>query len=380
MLLTGLNELKLIVYSDLPHLMNNRILDRGYMSNFPGGESLTDMAEAIQSAGFEIMTIDRYRSICPQRKALLISNMAEGNYKDLPNIIPAICFSLESPVIASRYYHHIGEKTNLFAQVYDWAGVSSRIKKKESRFVPISWPTTTQDIIDPTKWELKKFLVIINSNKKSLQWAWPEISVRNTVSVARAVVSNLRSTWIKNIDPIMKSELYSERIKAIAYFSKYESFDLYGGLWDRNTKLLNSEIAVAVRKSYRGAIPARGKLAFLQGYKFSLVYENTIFPGYLTEKIFDCFFAGVVPVYLGDPRVADRIPSTCFIDVRRFSSYDELANFMFSITESEYQEYLDAAKRFINSAAFKPFTSTYFAETIVNCLNDIELDKVFLSK
>jgi hypothetical protein len=35
----------------------------------------------------------------------------------------------------------------------------------------------------------------------------------------------------------------------------------------------------------------------LEKYKFSICYENARdIPGYITEKIFDCFFAGCVPI------------------------------------------------------------------------------------
>jgi len=42
-------------------------------------------------------------------------------------------------------------------------------------------------------------------------------------------------------------------------------------------------------------------------YLFSFAFENQIEPGYVTEKIFDALYAGVVPVYLGDARSAKRL-------------------------------------------------------------------------
>lgn len=42
------------------------------------------------------------------------------------------------------------------------------------------------------------------------------------------------------------------------------------------------------------------KIEWLKDYKFNLCYENSSYPGYLTEKIFDAFAAGCIPIYWGD--------------------------------------------------------------------------------
>lgn len=42
------------------------------------------------------------------------------------------------------------------------------------------------------------------------------------------------------------------------------------------------------------------KLEFLKNYKFSLATENSVYPGYVTEKIVDAWAAGTIPIYFGD--------------------------------------------------------------------------------
>ena len=106
-------------------------------------------------------------------------------------------------------------------------------------------------------------------------------------------------------------ELYSKRVEAIRWFEKNhpEDFDFYGMGWDEYTPS-NKYIRYGFRKlklsklfkpnfpSYRGKVDSKKEV--LEKYKFAICYENARdIDGYITEKIFDCFFAGCVPIYWG---------------------------------------------------------------------------------
>lgn len=172
-------------------------------------------------------------------------------------------------------------------------------------------------------------------------------------------------------------ELYTERMKAIRWLEQNhpEDFDLYGIGWDRYyfkaalSKLNRFEVLTKLLKpkypSYRGTV--KSKREVLQKYKFSICYENARdIPGYITEKIFDCFFAGCVPVYWGAPNVTDHIPADTFIDRRNFKTYDELYSYLKNMPHREYVDYLDAIKNFIKSDKIYPFSAECFAKTITN--------------
>ncbi len=49
----------------------------------------------------------------------------------------------------------------------------------------------------------------------------------------------------------------------------------------------------------RGPVP--DKIEFMRPYKFCIAFENSSCPGYVTEKIMDCFIAGCIPIYWGSP-------------------------------------------------------------------------------
>ncbi|PKP62139.1 hypothetical protein CVT91_00470 [Candidatus Atribacteria bacterium HGW-Atribacteria-1] len=172
-------------------------------------------------------------------------------------------------------------------------------------------------------------------------------------------------------------ELYTERIKAIRWFEQRhpEDFDLYGIGWDKynfNGMLSRLNRFDALRKilkprypSYKGSIESKKEV--YKKYKFAICYENARdIPGYITEKIFDCFFAGCVPVYWGASNITDHIPTDTFIDRRNFKSYEELYQYLKNRTDKKYIDYLSATKNFIKSDKIYPFSAECFAETLIN--------------
>jgi hypothetical protein len=74
----------------------------------------------------------------------------------------------------------------------------------------------------------------------------------------------------------------------------------------------------------------------LNKYKFVICFENSYSNGYVTEKIFNCFFARAVPIYKGDPDIRKYIRSSSFIDGRCETA--ELVNKIrkLSVDESAY--------------------------------------------
>ena len=84
------------------------------------------------------------------------------------------------------------------------------------------------------------------------------------------------------------------------------------------------------------------KLAVISNYKFCIGFENSIAVDYVTEKFFDPFLAGTVPVYLGAPNVDMFAPGdNSFVNVADFSGPAELAKFLAHLDSDEaaYRRY-----------------------------------------
>lgn len=156
-------------------------------------------------------------------------------------------------------------------------------------------------------------------------------------------------------------ELYSERVKAIKYFEKIkgDDFDFYGTGWG----------GMGFR-NYKGKV--KDKIAVLKKYKFSICYENIKnIKGYITEKIFDCFQAGVVPIYWGASNVKDYIPSNCFIAREDFPTLRSLVRYLKNMKKQEYNHYLDNIRAYLNSCQAKQFSNEAFANSLLNSLDII---------
>lgn len=209
-------------------------------------------------------------------------------------------------------------------------------------------------------------------NKKYFKLCWPipidgpcDVSLAEKTKFCTLIAGN---KMIK--DPL---ELYSERLKTIRWFENNhpEDFDLYGMGWDRRffaspfsalnritplTKLLKPDFP-----SYRGTISTKKEV--LRQYKFSICYENMWgLPGYMTEKIFDSFVAGCVPVYWGPPNIEKYVSIETFIDRRKFASLEDLYAFMKNMPDAEYQRYLDAIRNYLLGDQVKLFSAEHYAK------------------
>lgn len=74
----------------------------------------------------------------------------------------------------------------------------------------------------------------------------------------------------------------------------------------------------------RGATAQRDKMAFFEKAKFSLCYENSSYPGYVTEKLYHGFYARTIPIYWGSPCVEMDFNVEAFISRHEFKTDEEM--------------------------------------------------------
>lgn len=97
------------------------------------------------------------------------------------------------------------------------------------------------------------------------------------------------------------------RMNAIQNLSQYKPVDVFGKI-NPDFPLPDGE---------------KNKLDLISNYKFSLCYENSVTPGYHTEKLLHGKIAGNIPIYYGDATISEDFNPDCFINATNMSG-DEL--------------------------------------------------------
>lgn len=254
----------------------------------------------------------------------------------LDNVFMKGFFIFEPPVVAPELYAALPKLSEIFENIYlhningdGYSLLNVDQKRLKKLFVPQPYDHVLDQYWD--RGDRQRKITVINGNKKP-------------------------SSYL--------NELYSKRIEAMVALDKRGLVDLFGIGWERwwsrasmwwpYWKNRNKLMAI-----WKGSCSSKFKV--FSNYDFCLCFENMIMEGYVTEKIFDCMYAGAVPIYWGAPDVGDYIPQGTFIDVRDFSSWDELANHIENMPSEEIERMRNEARLFLLSGGMKSF---------YNALND----------
>ena len=232
-----------------------------------------------------------------------------------------ILLAIEAPIINPFNYYPFFYW--LFNKVYTWN--ENRANNQKIKLLHYSYNDNVAFEFSSKKFIDKKLLSFISGNKNA--------------------------PWLFHWLSLSKKNLYKDRLKAAIFFEENypDDFDFYGRGWNPSKKNRNFYKSYCKRffKTYKGTV--ENKLSTLSNYKFNLCFENTIVKNCISEKIFDCFKAGCVPIYLGAPNITDHIPKSAFIDFRNFSSYQKLYEFIANMNEKTHLSYIKAGQNFMNS-------------------------------
>lgn len=365
--------MKIAICSNTQIYQKNKILNAAFARNFPGTLWISILAKLLKKEGHELVTGDIATSNV--KKGLWKPNqiliIAELDAKDAQTLIklgsvPFILTGLESPLYAYKFYDKLPQIAPQFQNRFLYAGAFKNFSTKKGSNHPLYFPSFEQKNIRPIKnWNKRKFLVQVVSNKywrtshkiplfKDLKiypkWFWAQWQMYH---------SHARKFATQN-------ELLTKRLEAIEYFGKFKKLDLFGPNWDKLTNLpqqwqdnLQKIIPTLNTK------PIKNKLKTIANYKFAICFENVSYSGHITEKIIDCFVAGVIPIYIGAPDIANYIPSGIFIDFKKFKSWQDLDKYLSSISEKKAYKIIHSGRKFLNSSG-KRYSYQQFAKRIAS--------------
>jgi len=244
------------------------------------------------------------------------------NYKYLKNFTNVNLSGfivLEPPLIGQKIYKSLEQISNFFSKVFLLNTIGDGYNKNlvnKNKLELFYHPHSFLKVHDEYwKNNNRKEMVIINGNKSS----------------------------------ISSKELYSKRIEALLNLNHFFNVDLYGTNWNKISKDNLSWIYLKnykkINKLYRGVCDS--KFEILKNYKFSICFENSEVTGYVSEKIYDCFYVGTIPIYLGAPNISDLIPSNTYIDFKKFKDYKSIALELKNFDIDKIEEFKNNGRRFL---------------------------------
>lgn len=329
-----------LVVSD--YLKSNLIFDESGIHRDDIFDRFVELRKGFNELGYDLST-DDINTIEESELVLYSSNM--------PEVLPIVkdkSFIILSESEFIRPDNYDTSKHESFSKIFTWHDDFVDGEK----YIKLNYAHKFPDVIK-SNFQTRKLCHLISANKK------PPHSVVN--------------------------DLYCKRVEAIRWFEQNHAcdFDLFGVNWNKLTyssnkltKLMSklTLLEVLVNKlffkgypSYKGKVDNKKEIA--EGYRFSICFENAKnIPGYITEKIFDSFFAGCIPIYWGANNIQDYIPGNCYIDMRDFSSFDELYEYISNVSEDEYNDYIRNIKHYLTTDKAMQFSSKKFAQTIISTL------------
>ena len=82
------------------------------------------------------------------------------------------------------------------------------------------------------------------------------------------------------------------------------------------------------------------KINFFNEAKFGIAFENGSQPGYVTEKLIDCYYSNTVPIYWGSATVSRDFNPRSYINAGDFKNFSDLLEYLRALSQNK-NEYLD---------------------------------------
>ena len=352
----------------------NRILEENIAKDFPGALWVTRLAQFAGERGIDVVTGDiaiaRIQEAVLKASEILViqeENCSLGFELLQMGAKPFLLFSAESPLYARNFYAHLPKISSIFQHRILFRGAFASASEGGVNHV-MHFPSFSQDFdaVD-VKWASRRFMVMVAANK---YWKPQRSTFRHVIAILRDVIMR-RKTYMTH--ETQELQLHDRRLELIEYFGQRNSIDLFGTHWE-NISNLPAEWRRRLREIVGNLKPTacKDKHAVITNYKFAICFENISFPGYVTEKIIDCFRAGVIPIYLGAPDIGDFVPKASFIDLREYTDLDELNKQLTGITEDIASKMINAARTFLKSEAGDGYSYEGFARHVLQLVEDYE--------
>lgn len=83
--------------------------------------------------------------------------------------------------------------------------------------------------------------------------------------------------------------------------------------------------------------PVKNKIQFISEFKFTFAFENSSYPGYVTEKIYEPMFVNSIPIYWGSPLVHRDFNTKSFVNYHNYGNDEEVIDRIIELDQDKYK-------------------------------------------
>lgn len=365
--------MKIAVCTDISQFHLDKLRARSWSQQFLGSAWVTSLYEREAELGVEVSSGDvaLQRVKTGQWRANdvhVVQEMDARHGLELCQLgaVPSVLTMLESPLVAYRGVDRLARLRFKFAHCIGPQAIFESVPTlRQSRHWRLSFPSYWRNQLPaPLPWPQRKHAVLVAANKYWRERKWAR--VHSTKDALRVLRHGIRKLLSPTYQSCWRLQLHDARLDLLQVLGTHGKIEVFGRGWDDTGNLPADQAArlATIRSVFHG--PCEEKHELLSRYKFTIAYENTAYPGYVTEKAIDAMVAGSVPVYFGAPDIAEQLPAEAFIDARAFGSPEAIAAHMEQMTEPEAAAMIDAGQRFLRSAQGQLHTYEGFGEWVVS--------------
>lgn len=167
-------------------------------------------------------------------------------------------------------------------------------------------------------WNICDYVLDFDYNKDNIRHKrYPMWVPYNTAKLCQPKSKEKFSGKDKFCCMLVSNPKAKERIEFFHQLSKYKKVDSAG-------RYLNN-----IGRS------VDNKMEFIKDYKFVISFENSLYPGYTTEKLIEPMFANSIPIYWGNPRVGEDFNTKSFVNINDFKSYSEAIEYIIELDNDD---------------------------------------------
>lgn len=141
-------------------------------------------------------------------------------------------------------------------------------------------------------------------------------------------------------------DLIKKRTEIALYCYNQNKMDIFGQGWPDGVSKEDSRMNNRHTR----------KKEILKNYHFNFCFENTLYPYYVTEKIWESIECKCLPIYYGGDKgsIYDTFPEESFIDYSKFQNPQEMINYIENMTREEFIMRMNKCIKVYNEFVEKP--------------------------